>query len=149
MTPRWFALCAPLLAPLACRGNALSDPPSIAGQFAVALIDGKAPPCCAKPDPSGTYLTTDSVDAAELDLHADNTYTWSITPNYTFADGSGTGGTPFVFSSGTYTLEGQRLILSDPNGLGTTVGSVDGNLVALPTREHQFLFLRLFQLPPG
>ena len=149
MTRRWFALCTLLLAPLACRGNSFTDPSGIAGQFIVVRVDGNVPPCCAKPDPSGTYATTDSVDAAELDLHGDNTYTWAITPNYRYADGSGVGGTPFVFSSGTYTFDGQRLILNDPSGLGTTVGSVNGNLISVPTRDHQFVFLRLFQLPPG
>jgi len=149
MRLRSFAPCALLLAPFACRGNVLTDPPSIAGQFTVVRVDGKVPPCCAKPDPSGTYATTDSVDAAELDLHDDRTYTWGITPNYRYADGSGVTGTPFVFSSGTYTIDGQQLILSDPSGLGTTVASVNGNLITLPTREHPFVFLRLFQLPHG
>ena len=146
---RWFAPFALLLAPLACRGNSFTDLPSIAGQYTVVRVDGQVPPCCAKPDPSGTYATTDSVDAAELDLHGDNTYTWGITPNYRYADGSGVGGTPFVFSSGTYTVDGQRLILNDPGGLGTTVGSVNGNLISVPTRDHQFVFAKLIQLPPG
>lgn len=106
-------------------------------------------PCYARKDSSGVFATVDSLDAQGLELGGDGTYIWGITPNYTYPNGTIITGTPFIFSSGKYTWDGKTLMLVDAQRLGPTTGLVSGNVIRLQTREHQYEFLKLPQLPPG
>ncbi len=132
--------------------------PKVRGQYLLTGcwdVDG-GPPGCPETDSEGAVVTvvggTLLVGLSEGDDYA-GAYAWYLKRKYEYPDGTSTSEEiASLFSAGTYTWDGETLILVDASGdLGPITGTLSssgGGLTVL-TPERRYAFGKLSMLPHG